>query len=242
MNINISEIDHKRFGIVTAKADDFQSVEDVHRSFAYCGDNRVTLFIARVDTGKLDVVHAMESAGGILCDTLIHYELRIRKNERVQINDVEFIVRQMESADRTAVLATAREAFSGYFGHYHSDSRLNKADCDEVYVSWCQSAIDNIGSADDALVVERNAEICGFLILRRHEKNGLELVLSGIKKSYTGQGVYRRLIQAGIRYAVDRQMQRVFTSTQISNLATQRTWILQGFMPIKSVHTFHVWW
>lgn len=240
MNIYLSELDQHRFGNVTAKASELASTDDVGAALAFCAENDVALLIARVDTQKLDAVHALESAGGVLCDTLVYYEMQTRKAQ-AHLDDAEFTVRRIQDNDRSAVLQIAREAFSDYYGHYHSDPRLDRKSCDETYVSWCESTIDNVGDVHDVIVIEDGSGPCGFLTIRKHEDGKLELVLSGIKKAYSGRGVYRRLIQAGVRYAVESNIKRIFTSTQISNLAVQWVWIAQGFIPVKSVYTFHAW-
>jgi ribosomal protein S18 acetylase RimI-like enzyme len=242
MNVSLSALDLQRFGHVTAKADGLEAVADVDACLSFCTEHDARLLIARVDTPHLEVAHAIENAGGILCDTLIYYELRLRATApEAALRDADFTVRRIMSADRAEVLAIAREAFSDYYGHYHSDPRLDRDASDETYVSWCESTIDQAGDVFDVLVIEDAGTICGFLTLRVHDDARLELVLSGIRKQYSGRGVYRRLIEAGVRYAVARKLKRVFTSTQIPNLAVQWTWISQGFLPVKSTHTFHVW-
>lgn len=241
MKLTLSDLDLKRFGVLTAKSDTFESVDDVERTISFCTESNAKLLIARVDADRLDLAQRLESHGAFLCDTLIYYELRIRRSRANRSADSEFIVRRIEPNDREPVLKIAREAFSGYFGHYHSDPRLRKADCDETYVSWCESTIDNIDATTDVLIIEDANGICGFITLRAHDDSRLELVLSGIAHQYTGRGVYRRLIEAGVEYARAKKMRRVFTSTQISNLAVQWVWISQGFNPIKSSHTFHAW-
>jgi hypothetical protein len=77
--------------------------------------------------------------------------------------------------------------------------------------------------------------------MKVHGDNRLELVLSGVAKRVEGQGVYRRMIRKGTEYAATVGLKRVFTSTQIINLAVQRVWIAQGFLPVKFEHTFHKW-
>ncbi|WP_158939973.1 GNAT family N-acetyltransferase [Burkholderia sp. S171] len=241
MNCALSTLDLNRFGVVTAKADLIESPDQVTECLAFCETNRAKLLIARIDSHRLDLAHRLEFDGAILCDTLIYYELRMLKAEKYQNFSDEFAVRLIQQNDKEAVLSIAREAFSGYYGHYHSDPRLKKSDCDDTYVSWCEKTINNVGNVHGVLVIEDASGICGFLTVRVHEDERLELVLSGIAKQYSGRGVYRRLIQSGVGYAREIGIKRVFTSTQLPNLAVQRVWIAQNFIPIKSTHTFHLW-
>lgn len=242
MNTYLSELDLNRFGFITVKADGFDSTQDVDECISFSQNNNAKLLIARLDASRLDIAQKIEAAGGILCDTLIYYELRcLHVKHSASPPDDIFRFRDIRPEDHTAVIAIAREAFAGYYGHYHSDSMLSKCDCDETYVSWCETTIKNIGNLNKILVAEDIEGVCGFLTMRVHDGERLELVLSGVAKRVEGRGVYRRMIREGIKYAINKNFKRVFSSTQIANLAVQRVWIAQGLFPIKFVHTFHKW-
>jgi ribosomal protein S18 acetylase RimI-like enzyme len=241
MNINLSDIEFQRFGLVTARADDFDSIEDVDEAVDFCVENKVAMLVARVNANRLDVVQTLESLGACLCDTLMYFEIQTMKARGHEEENAEYSVRRIKSEDRLVVLNIAREAFSGYYGHYHSDSKLNKKDCDDAYVSWCESTIDSVGDVYDVLVIEDASGVCGFITTKKHSDGKMELMLSGIKKNYSGRGLFRRLMLASIRLASNDNIKRVFTSTQISNLATQKLVTTLGFSPIKGVYTFHIW-
>jgi hypothetical protein len=241
MNCDLSELDSTRFGIVTARADGLESAEDIAAALAFCKRKDVALLIARVDSDRLDLAQKLEASGAVLCDTLVYSELETRKVVTPNEKERDFTVREFRDSDRDAVLAIARELFSAYRGHYHSDPRLKKTDCDEAYVSWSESSIDNRGEVHNVLVIEDESGVCGYLTTRVHEDSKLELVLGGIQKRSSGRGGYRRLIQAGVHAAVRLGLERVLVSTQVSHLAVQRVWVALGFLPVKSVHTFHAW-
>lgn len=242
MNNYLSELDLNRFGVVIVKADCFESTQDVDECLSFSKNNNAELLIARLDASRLDLAQKIEAAGAILCDTLIYYELRcLHVKPSASLPDDTFMFRDFRPEDHTDVVAIARAAFAGYYGHYHSDSMLTKDDCDETYVSWCETTIENIGKLNKVLVAEDTEGVCGFLTMRAHEGERLELVLSGVAKRVEGRGVYRRLIREGIKYAVNENFKCIFSSTQIVNLAVQRVWIAHGFFPIKFVHTFHKW-
>jgi ribosomal protein S18 acetylase RimI-like enzyme len=245
MNKYLSLLDRNRFGIVTVKAEGLESQKDVDECIFFSQSNKAELLIARLAAGKVEAVQRIEAAGGILCDTLIYYELRCRdiksKIGSPGLGNDAFQLREMKEEDQDAVSDIARMAFSGYFGHYHSDPNLNKRDCDEVYISWCETTAQNIGEINNIIIAEDADGICGFLTMKAHDNKRLELVLSGVAKRVEGRGVYRRMIQKGVEYAVNAGFKRIFTSTQIINLAVQRVWVAQGFFPIKFEYTFHKW-
>jgi hypothetical protein len=241
MNCYLSELDSNRFGLAIAKADGLESAEDVDAALRFCKGNRVAMLIARIDSDRLDLAHKLEASGALLCDTLVYFQLQTRNAAAPSETKGEFTVRQFRPEDKGTILDIAREAFSGYHGHYHSDPRLKKADSDAVYVSWCESSIDNAGAVHNVLVIENKSGVCGFLTTRVHEDSQFELVLGGMKKQFLGRGGYRRLIETGVRQAVTRGLERVLVSTQVSHRSVQRVWIALGFLPVKSVHTFHAW-
>jgi hypothetical protein len=245
MNKHLSKLDLDRFGFVTVKAEGLKSCEDVDECISFSNNNNAELLIARLDASRLEAAQRIEALGGILCDTLIYYELRCHhaKNSvrAIDKDDETFRLREMTARDQGAVIHIARTAFSGYYGHYHSDSRLDRRDCDATYVSWCETTVQNMGEVNQIIVAEDAIGICGFLTMKVHDDRQLELVLSGVAKRVEGRGVYRRMIRQGIEYAITAGIKRVFTSTQIINLTVQRVWIAQGFFPIKFEYTFHKW-
>ncbi len=245
MHQYLSSLDQNRFGIVTVKAEGLESPKDVDDCISFSQHNNAELLIARLDASKLEAAQRIEAAGGILCDTLVYYELRCRditsSADSPSFDKDAFQLREMTTQDKCAVIDIARTAFSGYFGHYHSDSKLNRRDCDETYVSWCETTAHDIGDVNKIIIAEDTEGVCGFLTMKVHSDKRLELVLSGVAKRVEGRGVYRRLIQKGMKYAATAGLKRVFTSTQIINLAVQRVWVTQGFFPVKFEHTFHKW-
>ncbi|OFJ49559.1 hypothetical protein BA896_012440 [Janthinobacterium lividum] len=244
MNQYLSDLDTRRFGIVTVKADGFAQEDELAQCFSFCQENQASLLIARIDASKTPLTHAMERAGALLCDTLAYYDLplsKVPKAPEARASSDAVVVREMVAADHAHVVGISKAAFSGYFGHYHSDPRLNKQDCDDTYVSWCASTLASTDPTNRILVAQDDAGVCGFLTMRLHEDARLELLLSGVDQRATGRGVYRRLIQAGVAFAAEHQLAHVFTSTQISNIAVQKVWCAQGFAPTNYVHTFHKW-
>ncbi|MCC2681179.1 MAG: GCN5-related N-acetyltransferase [Nitrosospira multiformis] len=245
MNRYLSELDQNRFGVITVKAEGLESIEDIEECILFSKNNNADLLIARFDASRINVTQQFETLGGILCDTLIYYELRchrVKNSITVTYPDKElFRLREVTTKDQVAVTNVAREAFSEYFGHYHSDPMFNRRDCDEVYVSWCETTIKNAGKINKVIVAEDINGICGFLTMKVHNDEYLELVLSGVAKRVEGRGVYRRMIRYAVEDAIRTGFKRVFTSTQIINLAVQRVWIAQGFLPTRFEYTFHKW-
>lgn len=125
----------------------------------------------------------MERAGALLCGTLAYYDLPLRNAPEACSSSDAPVVREMAAADQERVVCISKAAFTGYFGHYHSDPRLNKQDCDDTYVSWCASTLASTDPTNRVLVAQDDAGVCCCLTMRLHQDARLELVLSGVDES-----------------------------------------------------------
>jgi len=241
MNKYLSELDLNRFGIVTAKADEIETYQELDECLSFCKANKVKLLIARLFADKLHLAQKLEASNAFLCDTIIYYELLPKNVKKLNEVNKEFTIRNIKDEDKEVAIKIAHQAFSDYQGHYHADPRLSKNDCDDTYASWCELAINNKNGDYTVLVTEDKTGVCAFLSLRIHGDNRLELVLSGVDRRVMGHGVYRRMIEAGVEYGISYGVNQVFTHTQITNFAVQKTLVSQGFIPVKYIYTFHKW-
>ena len=120
MNRYLSELDQKRFGVITVKAEGLESIEDLEECISFSNNNKADLLIARLDASKINVVHQLETLGSILCDTLIYYELRCLRVKNsiptAHTDEEPFRLREVMARDQVAVTDVAREAFSEYVG------------------------------------------------------------------------------------------------------------------------------
>jgi len=239
MNISLSEIDARRFGIITAKAflDQSDQVNDVMN---WCIEKKAELLIARTPVENITLAQDMEAAGSSLADTLIYY-----KNQNFQ--DMPFAAadgyswRFATASDAEEVGQLSGRIFKNYQGHYHADRRLNKSDCDEVYVSWAVNSCLDKNIADTMLVISFNQKIAGFLTLKTIDRETCEIVLNGVDPDFQNQGIYSLLIRLAKKWATEHQFRQIVVSTQLNNLAVQKVWCRHGFEPHKSFYTFHKW-
>jgi GNAT superfamily N-acetyltransferase len=235
----LSAIDEERFGIRTAKAlhvtlDVLPSVVD------FCKANNVTLLIARTLTSDLSVAQAMEREGFNLMDTLVYY-LRDLVRRPIPATNGNIPIRPISLGEEEKVKVVAAEAFRGYFGHYHADERLERAKCDETYVSWAVRSSFSKEVADEVLVAELKDTIVGFATLRMKTPEEGEGVLFGVAPTAQGLGIYSLFIIHGMEWCLSRSAKCMLVSTQITNIAVQKVWSRLGFEPSHSYYTFHKW-
>jgi hypothetical protein len=118
--IAISPLDTARFGVRIARIG-VASPEDVAGVMEQARGLEVAMVVIRVDADDAPTIHAIEAAGGRLCDTLVWYSRVVDPDQPPPG------VRLATAADADRVEALAAAAFAGYVGHYHNDGRLGRA-------------------------------------------------------------------------------------------------------------------
>jgi GNAT superfamily N-acetyltransferase len=239
--IKLSDLDQRRFGHVTAKAE-VGAGDDIEALLAECAGRQVQFLIARCSTLHLAKVQEMERHGFFLADTLVYYRKKRIDPRALQLPE-GFAVRAASPADAREIEQMAARSFQGYFGHYHADPRLDKARCDEVYSSWAANSCSLGDFCSHVLLVtsSRTGEIAAFATLKRHDAAEFEGVLFGVDPAFQGKGLYAQLMDLSQQWGLDNGFVRMIVSTQVTNVAVQKAWCRQGFEPVRSCYTLHKW-
>jgi len=239
MNISLSEIDQQRFGIVTAKAV-LENCDQLNEVINWCVEKKTELLIARIPVENITLAQDMEMAGCTLADTLVYY-----KNSHYHAAPVTtpegYSWRLAIEADSDEVGRLSERIFRNYQGHYHSDRRLKKSDCDQVYASWAADSCLHKNASDAVLLILFNEKIAGFLTVKSIDSETCEIVLNGVDPDLQNKGIYSMLITLAKMWAAQHQLVQIVVSTQLNNLAVQKVWCRHGFEPYKSFYTFHKW-
>lgn len=238
--VSLSVVDERRFGIRTARAM-LKDIDNFKEALKFCYDGKVSLLISRCPVSRLDIVQVMENTGFLLMDTLVYYARSLTKTP-IPANTSDIVIRGIRSGDEMLVKAVAEKSFKGYFGHYHADSRLNRALCDEAYTSWAVNSCVSRDVADEVLIATDDREdILGFATLRLNGDTEGEGVLFGVAPEAQGRGIYRLLMTAAMQWFFEKGCERMLVSTQITNIAVQKVWSRLGFEPCHAYYTFHKW-
>jgi GNAT superfamily N-acetyltransferase len=242
--IRLSQLDMERFGIVVAKATP-ESSDEIEAVDEACLDQNVEMLIARIKADRLDIAQSLEQRGAFLTDVLVYYGRSIAAERERLLNlpdDRNGVrIRPCRPEEATAVRDMARLSFKGYSGHYHSDPRLDRNSCDEVYVDWAYRSCIDREVAHEVLVAESDGNLIAFGTVRMNTPVEAEGVLFGVNPAARGTGVYRSLIQQSMAWATRKGGTQVVYSTQISNLAVQKVWVREGCEPHHTYLTFHKW-
>jgi ribosomal protein S18 acetylase RimI-like enzyme len=236
----LSPLDRRRFGVKTAKAEDFTAARWPGLE-KFCRKHGVLFCIARCSADDAQAARTLEAQGFRLMDTLVHYQCRLP----LRLEDVPappIVVRALRRGEEQRVRGLARLAFRGYPGHYHSDPRLPRRACDAVYEDWAyREACAHRRGRRCVRVAEWTGSIAGFLSLRFAGPREAEGVLFAVSPRLQGHGLGQALMRDGAAFCAGRGAQRLAISTQITNLRSQRCWTRAGLEPLRFVHTFHKW-
>lgn len=240
MTIELSPIDRERFGYVTARA--FANEPgDAATCDAFCADNGVQLLIVRCSTNAMATVHAFEDAGARVMDCMVRYRCDLRKHPVQDTRGVDWI-RGAQPADAEEIARIAARAFAGYEGHYHADPRLRREDAAETYRDWAARSCVDSNLAEQIFVAGIGETIAGFVTLRRNSEAEMEAVLLAIAPEAQGSGVPYAMGIKVLRWAADVGARRLIVTTQVNNVAMQRTLGRHHFEVASSTFTLHKWY
>jgi ribosomal protein S18 acetylase RimI-like enzyme len=240
MDLHLSEIDEKRFGIRTARADDIHT-NDLAALTEFCKANEVVLLIARCGVNELSAAQGLIRLGALLTDTLVYYRRDMRSEIKSEKRVKPINLKPIESNDDETVPTIAAAAFSNFVGHYHSDPRLDKTRCDETYVDWAVNLCGKAGDGYDVFLVEMNGTPVGFIITHISPNKHAEIVLQAMDPKFQNRGLYRAALLETVKYYGALGFEDLLISTQLANTAVQKACTDLGFEFISGAYTFHKW-
>jgi GNAT superfamily N-acetyltransferase len=236
--VRYSEIDTKRFGrrIFRAALD---CPEDVALVWQECAAAGAEMLIVRCSSTRTDVAQQVETRGARLMDTIVCFERDLAREPQA-VTTSSVVVRAGAGGDLPVLETTAREAFTGYLGHYHADPRLDGRLATEGYVDWFRHTT---AAPDHLVLVALLSDVpVGFLSLRfGANEEAADIALNAVAPSAQRKGVYDALVKGALRECERRAVGQVRAATQLQNIAPQKVWIRNGFEPLKSEYTFHQW-
>lgn len=233
--IDLSELDTKRFGVPSARAEDI-TFDTLPAVDDFCKRYGIKFLVARCKADRLDVAQALEERGFRLMDTLVWLQFNFAKTPVIRQED--YVVREIRSGDETVVREISRAAFSNYVGgHYHSDAKIDRTVCADIYADWAYNSCTSKKVADHVLVAECDEQIAGFITLK---KNG-EIPLNAVSPAMQKRGIYRSLVTGALPLLKSNGAKHARISTQVNNIAVQKVCQRVGFEPLEAAYTFHKW-
>lgn len=237
MNLR-SEIDSNRFGFPVGKAFSI-TAETVESIVDQSKAEGLRLLFVRCLSDDWATVHTLEHRGFLLMDTLLYLRRELDGNFPVPNGEAQ--IRSARPEDLGVFNAVARKTFAGFCGHYNADSRLDQSVVSEIYPSWASNALTCKAVADEMLVAQIDGNIIGFGALKVLGGGITDGLLYGVLPEFRRRGVFRDLILASLHWGRDRGFTAMDYSTQLTNIAAQSAVTQLGFLPRRSVYTFHLW-
>jgi len=197
-----------------------------------CREAGIHHLLARVDTGDLTAIHALEGAGFEMIDGIQTFLLSLDGNH----SSAPFGTRLFEPKDLLEVLDIGRTAF--VFDRFHADPSLSLRVADQVNESWTRNCC--LGTAADAVVIaEEDGRIASYVTCQadRESKRGV-VILVATAEWARGRGTGRRASLAALHWFANRGMETVEVGTQLRNIPAARLYQSMGFRLIRTSLTF----
>lgn len=235
--LTLNDLETARFGVKCAKLNVDHPEFNIANIISQIASDKISFVSARIDTNDIFRCQELEAAGFLIMDTIVCYELRDHTADYKLSNDL--IVSDNSHAE--IVSHIAKNSFENYFGHYHCDKNIDSSVADAIYVDWAFKIASGEHKNHDVLLCQEGSDTLGFITVKFNNDNSAEMVLSGVSKNHQGKGVYGKLCKYAVQYCISKNVDIVFTSTQVNNIAVQRAWTNIGFRISKSYYTFHRW-
>jgi dTDP-4-amino-4,6-dideoxy-D-galactose acyltransferase len=197
-----------------------------------CREVGINHLSARVDTGDLTAIHALEGAGFELIDGIQTFLLSLIGNPA----SVPSGTRLFEPKDLQEVLEIGRTAY--VFDRFHADPTLSTSVADNVNESWTRNCC--LGIAADAVVIaDEECRVASYVTCRAdtHSKRGI-IILVATAEWARGRGAARRASSAALHWFAGQGMESVEVGTQIRNIPAARLYESLGFRLTRTSFTF----
>ena len=199
---------------------------------AECREGGIRHLSARVDTGDVAAIPALEEAGFELIDGIQTFLLRIKGNPMPAPSGT----RLFEPGDLPEILEIGRTAF--FFDRFHADPALPAVVADRVNETWTRNCC--LGIAADAVVVAlEEGRVASYVTCQadRQARNGI-IVLVATAVWARGRGAARRASGAALHWFAERGIETVEVGTQLRNIPAARLYESLGFRLTRTSLTF----
>src|SRR5436190_508103 len=114
----------------------------VEETLRRIGARDADFLLCKAMPSDTDIIHALESNGFLLMDTLLNFVFDCRagrSNDRPQQMPEGFVLRLATSSDVELLAQVAHSSFAGHFGRFHADPRIGHAAATKIYEEWIRS-------------------------------------------------------------------------------------------------------
>jgi ribosomal protein S18 acetylase RimI-like enzyme len=212
------------------------------------GAQDAAFLLCKTTPADTAIIHALESNGFFLMDTLLNFIFDFRAGSQKQDASHApegFVLRLATSSDIEALVETARASFAEHFGRFHADPRIGRGAATRIYEEWIRSCAN--GWADWIVVAMRSDRIAGYSAWKKpaalDQRHGIRLghfSIGAVHPDFFGRGLFTALTREGmeqLRSSTD----WIEAPTHIDNHAVQRGFLRLGWRIVGTQHSFHKW-
>jgi ribosomal protein S18 acetylase RimI-like enzyme len=239
----------KHIGIASGPGDmssvAIRLVEEVLRRVA---DRDADFLLCRAIPSDKAIIHALESSGFLLMDTLLNFLFDCRahgsKGRQQQVPE-GFTLRLATASDIEPLAEVAYSSFAGHFGRFHADPRIGHAAATRIYQEWIRSCTN--GWADWIVAAMHGDRVAGYSAWKKpsalDERHGIRLghySIAAVHPDFFGRGLFTALTYAGMEQLCS-SADWIEAPTHIDNYAVQRGFLRLGWRIAGAQHSFHKW-
>ena len=212
------------------------------------GDRDGDFLLCRAIPSDTAIIHALESNGFLLMDTLLNFVFDCRASgsncHRQQIPE-SFELRLATTSDTEPLAEVAHSSFTGHFGRFHADPRIGRAAAARIYEEWIRSCAN--GWADWIIVAIHGGRIAGYSAWKKPSaldaRHGIRLghySIGAVHPDFFGRGLFTALTHAGMEQVCS-SADWIEAPTHVDNLAVQRGFLRLDWRIAGTQHSFHKW-
>ena len=211
-------------------------------------DRGADFLLCRAMPSDTAIIHALESNGFLLMDTLLNFvfDCRARESNGPQQQLPQgFALRIATTSDIEPLAAVAESSFAGHFGRFHADPRIGHAAATRIYQEWIRSCAS--GWADWIVVAMHGDRIVGYsawkkpsALDQRHSIRLGHFTIGAVHPDFFGRGLFTALTHAGMERLCS-TADWIEAPTHIDNYAVQRGFLRLGWRIAGAQHSFHKW-
>jgi ribosomal protein S18 acetylase RimI-like enzyme len=213
----------------------------------YVTAREADFLLCKVASPDTAVIHALESNGCLLMDTLLNFvcDSCAGKSCSPPRMPEGFVFRLATPSDTERLVETARASFANHFGRFHADPRIGPAAAKKIYEEWIRSCAE--GWADWIVVATQGDRVAGYSAWKKpsplDQRHGMRLghySIGAVHPDFFGRGLFTALTHAGterLRSSAD----WIEAPTHIGNHAVQRGFLRLGWQIVGAQHSFHKW-
>jgi ribosomal protein S18 acetylase RimI-like enzyme len=235
--------DSERFGMSAARLDKLEAhgcypearaskAELLRSVIVECRSAGVRHLSARVDTGDLSAIHALEQAGFELIDGIQTFKISLNGNLAAPLCST----RLFELQDLPEIVEIGRTAF--VFDRFHTDPALPADVGAQSNESWTRNCC--LGIAADAVVVaEVDGRVASYVACREDRETGYGvIVLVATAEWARRRGAAHSASSGALRWFAAQGLSTVEVGTQLRNVPAARLYENLGFRLVRTSLTF----